>query len=424
MTDSEQSPRDVRMRGFAHRHSVGVAWDWIERHASLLEAETVSHANACGRVLAGNVTAPLNVPAFDRSAMDGFAVRAAETDGAGDYNPLSFRIIGQSLPGQPFAGMLATGTAVRIMTGAPLPQAADAVVPAEYATEAKDCVELTAAVSPGKHVGRVGEDIAEGQPVFSAGRQLRPQDAGLLASLGIADVAVVRRPRVRIVITGNELVSPGEPRGPFQIFEANSSTLRGLIERDGGVLESQQNLPDQKDAIREALDATGGRCGVGLRRLQRGSRRPCPGDSCRSRHARFARLGDAAIQPGGHGANRFDNRVFVAGQSCVVPLCLRFFRGPSDSAARRTRSRLAAPLGRTSAGPQNGVRDWTIGLLPGDRPQRQRGTHRPQRSFDFVFHDEGQRIRDRARRPRRLRPRRNRQGLSLRLNKNHGRENR
>ena len=252
-----KSARDVRMRGFAERRRVAEAWDWIEQTAGVLEAETVSLTEACGRVLAEDILASLNVPAFDRSAMDGFAIKAAETDGASDYNPLTFRIVGQSLPGLPFDGTVTTGTAVRIMTGAPLPAGADAVVPAEYAAEAGGQVELTAAVSPGKHVGRVGEDIAEGRCVFSAGRRLRPQDVGLLASLGLAQVPLFRRPKVRILVTGNELVPPGQPRGPFQIYEANSSMLRGLIDRDGGMLESQRNLLDQKEAIREAMTDPG-----------------------------------------------------------------------------------------------------------------------------------------------------------------------
>ncbi len=252
-----KSTRDVRMRGFAERQRVAAAWNWIEQTARVLESETVSFTQACGRVLAEDVLAPLNVPAFDRSAMDGFAVRAAETDGASDYNPLTFQVVGQSLPGSAFDGAVTSGTAVRIMTGAPMPAGADAVVPAEYAAETDRQVELTAAVSPGKHVGRVGEDIAAGRGVFSAGRRLRPQDVGLLASLGLAQVPVFRRSQVRILVTGNELVPPGEPRGTFQIYEANSSMLRGLIDRDGGVLESQRNLPDQKDAIREAMTDPG-----------------------------------------------------------------------------------------------------------------------------------------------------------------------
>jgi molybdopterin molybdotransferase len=253
MAAADKSPRDVRMRGFAQRHPVAEAWEWIDRHAAPLESETVSLSELCGRVLADDVRATLNVPAFDRSAMDGYAVRASETDGAGDYSPLVLQIVGQSLPGKPFEGTLESGCAVRIMTGAPLPQGADAVVPAEYATESNNQVELTTSVSPGKHVGRVGEDIAEGQTVFSQGRRLRPQDVGLFASLGIAKAQVVRRPRLRIVVTGNELVLPGEPRGPHQIYEANSIMLRGLVERDGGVLESVVHCPDERHTIREAL---------------------------------------------------------------------------------------------------------------------------------------------------------------------------
>lgn len=253
----EQSPRDVRMRGFASRHRVAEAWEWIDNHTAPLEAESVPLANLFGRVLAEDVFATLNVPAFDRSAMDGYAVRASETDGAGDYSPLTFQLVGQSLPGTPFEGWLVAGSAVRIMTGAPLPDGADAVVPAEYATESKDQVELTQAVSPGKHVGRVGEDIAQGRCVFSEGRRLRPQDVGLLASLGVAEAQVIRQPRVRIVVTGNELVLPGQVRGPYQIYEANSSMLSGLIARDGGVLESMHRCPDQKEAIRAALTTPG-----------------------------------------------------------------------------------------------------------------------------------------------------------------------
>lgn len=257
MGQAEKSPRDVRMRGFSARHKVAEAWEWIDQHATLLEPEPVFLADLCGRLLAEDVVATLNVPAFDRSAMDGYAVKASETDGAGDYSPLRFVIIGQSLPGKPFEGTLPAGSAVRIMTGAPLPDGADAVVPAEYATEIQNQVELTSAVSPGKHVGRVGEDIAAGQRIFSMGRRLRPQDVGLLASLGRAEVQVVRRPFVRVVVTGNELVPPGGPRGPHQIYEANSSMLLGLIERDGGVLESVVHSPDQKEAIREALTKPG-----------------------------------------------------------------------------------------------------------------------------------------------------------------------
>jgi molybdopterin molybdotransferase len=197
---------------------------------------------ASGRVLAERVIATIDVPAFDRAAMDGYALHADETSGASDYNSLAFAVLGQALPGRPFDGAVPPASAVRIMTGAALPARADSVVPAEYAREASGQVEITLAVSPGKHIGRRGEDIRAGAAVLEPGRSLRPQDLGLLASLGIAEIAVVSEPRVRIIVTGNEVVSPGTPKGAHQIFDANSAMLRGLIARDGGVIESHHRL--------------------------------------------------------------------------------------------------------------------------------------------------------------------------------------
>lgn len=246
---------DVRMHGFTARAEVADVLRWIDTHATTLRAENVSIDEATGRVLADPVIAPIDVPAFDRSAMDGYAVRGSETSGASDYNPLEFDVRGQALPGQPFAGVVGAGTAVRIMTGAPLPQGADAVVPAEYASESAGRVALTLAVGAGKNVGACGEDIRAGTHVLDAGRRLRPQDLGLIASLGLAEVAVVQRPRVRIVVTGNEVVRPGERKGPYEIYDANSAMLRGLLARDGGVVEAHCKLGDDAARIRDALVA-------------------------------------------------------------------------------------------------------------------------------------------------------------------------
>lgn len=256
-TMNAPTPQDVRMKGFASRALVEDVWKWVDSNANVLPSETVAYTNAHGRVLAENVIAPVNVPAFDRSAMDGYSLRADETEGAGDYNPLTFSIVGESMPGQPYDGDVQSGQAVRIMTGAPLPTGADAVAPAEYATREEDTVSITAAVSPNKHVGRIGEDVKSGETLLTAGRKLRPQDVGLLASMGIVEVAVVRQPRVRLLVTGNELVNPGEPRSQYQIYESNSAMVTGLVARDGGVLESIRYLPDDRDAIREALTEPG-----------------------------------------------------------------------------------------------------------------------------------------------------------------------
>ena len=229
------TPTDVRMRGFARRATVETALTWVDRHAHQLSAETVPLTEACGRVVVGNVQSQVDVPGFERSMMDGFALHASDTSGATAYNRLQLAVIGQSLPGQPFERNVEKGEAVRIMTGAPMPSGADAVLPAERVEIDDERILAQDEVSPGKHIGRCGEDISSGTTILHSGRRLRPQDIGVLSSIGVASVEVVRRPRVRIVVTGNELLPPGSmPRG-YQIVDANSPMLAGLIERDGGI---------------------------------------------------------------------------------------------------------------------------------------------------------------------------------------------
>ena len=257
VSDAAGAARDVRMRGFQSRTSVDNVLAWIDEHSAPLTSERVSLADLHGRVLAADVTSPIDVPAFDRSAMDGFALRSEETVGAGDYNPLSFAVIGAAMPGQPFNGSLRTGQAVRIMTGAPIPDGADAVVPAEYATERDDRVEITSAVPALKHIGRTGEDVRSGTVILLRGHRLRPQDVGLLASIGLPNAEVVRQPQVRLIVTGNELAEPGESKRPFQIYEANSDIVAGLVARDGGANFERIRCRDERDEITTAITAPG-----------------------------------------------------------------------------------------------------------------------------------------------------------------------
>lgn len=129
---------DVRMRGFARRHTVAAALEWLDAQLQTLEAETVPVSVAAGRVLASAITSDVDVPGFDRATMDGYAVVAAATDGAGAYNRVSLTVIGDSMPGRPFDGSIRTGEAVRVMTGAPMPRGADAVLPAEFVEQESD----------------------------------------------------------------------------------------------------------------------------------------------------------------------------------------------------------------------------------------------------------------------------------------------
>lgn len=247
---------DVRMRGFAQRTTVEDARAWIDSvlpPAAELPQETVPLHDAAGRVLAQDVTSTVNVPAFARSMMDGFALRGEDTYGATPYNSLRLLIVGTCLPGKAFQGTVGAGEAVRIMTGAPLPNGADAVLQVEITEVEGESLIVLGQVSQGKHVGQIGEDIRAGDIVAKAGRQLRPQDIGVLASIGCQQVVVVRRPRVRIVITGNELLPVGAIPRHSQIVDSNGPMLKALVERDGGEPLLSGIIPDDPAAILTAL---------------------------------------------------------------------------------------------------------------------------------------------------------------------------
>ena len=256
---SKGAADDVRMRGFAQRHTVDAALAWLDAHLQSLAPEAIPLLNAAGRVLAASVVSGVDVPGFDRATMDGYAVVADSTEGATAYNRLPLNVIGDSLPGCPFDGFVSAGQAIRIMTGAPMPPGANAVLPAEWVeAEPEDGpsrIRALAAVSPGKNLGRRGEDIVRNTTLLGPGRVLRPQDLGVLSSIGLGEVRVVRRPRVRLAVTGNELLPAGSPSRDFHIADANGPMLRALIERDGGVVDFPGLVRDDHDAILEALKA-------------------------------------------------------------------------------------------------------------------------------------------------------------------------
>jgi len=246
---------DVRMRGFARRHTVEAALARLDGHLRPLEPETILLRDAHERVLANDAVSAVDVPGFDRATMDGYALMAASTEGAASYTPLPLAVIGDSLPARPFGGSVAPGEAVRIMTGAPLPLGCDAVLPAEWIDGDPGAarVAAVAAVSPGKNVGRRGEDIPSGTTVLERGRTLRPQDLGALSSMGVRDVQVIRRPRVRLVITGNELLPAGSRPQGYSIVDANGPMLTALAQRDGAVVDFPSLVPDEPEAILQAL---------------------------------------------------------------------------------------------------------------------------------------------------------------------------
>ena len=241
------------MKGFRERTDVVDVLRMLDERIAMLAPELVSILDAAGRVLARDVTSEVDVPHFSRSAMDGFAVRAEETFGASDYNPLQLRVVGQSLPAAPADRAVASGEAIRIMTGAPIPEGADAILVAESAEERDGIVFVRDSVAPGRHIGRIGEDIAAGELVLREGRVLRPQDVALLSSIGVPEIDVISRPEVDIFSTGNELLPAGSRPSGTSIVDSNSLMIAALVERDGGRARRHDVLRDDRDLIRNAL---------------------------------------------------------------------------------------------------------------------------------------------------------------------------
>jgi len=249
---------DVRMHGFARRHTVQAALAWLDLQLHALETEDVPLRSAAGRVLAASIASDIDIPGFDRATMDGYAVVADSTEGATPYNRVPLTVIGDALPGSPSTRNVRRGEAVRIMTGAPMPAGSDAVLPAESAerdTNAPARVLAVADVSPLKNVGRRGEDIVAGTTVLESGRVLRPQDVGVISSIGIDRVRVVRQPLVRLVITGNELLPSGSRPQGYHITDANGPMLAALAERDGAIVDFPDLVRDEPEAILSALHA-------------------------------------------------------------------------------------------------------------------------------------------------------------------------
>lgn len=204
---------------------------------------------ALGRVLADDVRAPFDVPPADNSAVDGYAVSSADIPTEGTA---TLTVVAELPAGAVFEGTLTAGQALRIMTGAPMPRGADTVYPQEVVQRDGDRVRVPP-IAKTANVRMRGEDVACGTVVLERGVQLRPQEIGLIASLGYWQVSVRRRPRVALVSTGDEVAEPGTPRAAGQIYDANRFTLRGSVEHAGGEVVDLGIVPDVRDELRSRL---------------------------------------------------------------------------------------------------------------------------------------------------------------------------
>ncbi len=219
-----------------------------------LPAESVPLDEALGRVLAEDAIARESLPAFANSAMDGYALRAADTLEASEADPRELRLAGEVAAGRVYAGTLAPGEAVRILTGAPVPAGADAVLQQELVTLFDGSVRIPVPVAPGNNIRYPGEDVAPGTLLAEKGSEIGPAEIALLAALGVSPVRLTRRPRVAILATGDELAAPGETPRPGQIRESNSQYLVAAVTRAGGIPLPLGIARDRADEIRAKLD--------------------------------------------------------------------------------------------------------------------------------------------------------------------------
>jgi len=221
----------------------------------IARTERAPLAACAGRVAATDVVSPIDVPPFARSAMDGYAVAADDTRGAGRDTPVRLRIVERVYTGQVPTRRLEPGTCSEIATGAPLPADANAVVMVEDTQPGSDEVAILAAATAGQNIGRRGADISAGGTVVRRGDLLNAGRIGALAAVGCGDVEVFAKPTVAVLSTGNEVIEPGRPLAPGQIYDVNRFTLTAIVDAQGGVARPLAPVADTLEALGGALDS-------------------------------------------------------------------------------------------------------------------------------------------------------------------------
>ncbi len=250
--------------------SIEDALERILGYVNVLAAEDKPLVDALGQVLDEDAVSSFDIPPLDNTAMDGYAVQSGDTAGASSGKPVALRVVGEVAAGYMFDGEVRQGTAVRIMTGAPVPAGADTIVPFEETDEPFErppagtrklsaSVQVFKEARPGANIRRSGEDVRSGQVIVRRGTILRPSEIGVIASLGKGSVRVIRRPVVAVLSTGDELLEAGQPRSGARIYDSNAPSLAALVLKHGGIPLpmgiAKDTVKDLTAKIHEALDA-------------------------------------------------------------------------------------------------------------------------------------------------------------------------
>ncbi len=243
----------LRKIGFAKLTSVVEAQEKLFSSLKPLNSEKVEIRESLNRIIAEDIYSEINIPPFDRAAMDGYAIRAENSFGASPKNPKHLALTGMIEIGEYKELKLDKGQAIRISTGAAIPKGADSVIKIEDTELEDEKLTLYTALTPGQNVSRSGEDILKGKHVLKKGTELKAEHIALLASLGIKIIPVMKKPRVMVHATGNELIEVGEKLGPNTIYNSNSLMIANLVRLYGGEVVGESSLKDNKELIKKAL---------------------------------------------------------------------------------------------------------------------------------------------------------------------------
>lgn len=243
----------LRKIGFAKLTSLEDALKQLENIISLTSIEEIDTFNALNRVLAEDIYSKIDIPPFDRSAMDGYALRAEDSFGASPSNPKIIKLKGKVEIGESVDISIGVREAIRISTGAAIPQGADAVIKIEDTDIKANDVILYNSVTPSKNISRKGEDIVKGKKVLEKGIELKPEHIALISSLGISKVRVRKKPKISVFATGNELIESGNPWETNKIYNSNTPMISNLVKLYGGNVIRHSTLEDNKEKIRENL---------------------------------------------------------------------------------------------------------------------------------------------------------------------------
>jgi len=236
----------------------------VKKHVFTLGKETISIQSIGGRVLAQDIVATFPSPQFDNSAMDGFAVRSADTLGASRNNPITLNMVSISSAGMPSDVVLQSGECTQCMTGAKIPNGADAIIMVEDSSGFSDSetVQIMLETFPEKHIRKMGEEIDEGETLIEKGTLITPAEIGTCATFGYGEIEVSKKPKIAIFGTGDELIEPGKNLGEGQIYNSNLYVFKELVDRAGGEVVMQDVIKDDKDSLREFLSRALETCDV------------------------------------------------------------------------------------------------------------------------------------------------------------------